>query len=324
MFELENKLDVVSLGEYLIDFTPIGSNASGYPLFEMNPGGAPVNCIVACSLLGGKTSFIGTLGDDNFGRFLKSVIESKNINSEGITFIPESNTTLVFVMIDESGDRQFEFVGKPGADTQLKKDDINFSLIDRCKYLHFGTISLIQEPSRTATLEAINYAKSRGKRISYDPNYRLNLWPDKKSIVKEMIDMLSLVNTVKCSLEEMQLLFDLEPHQLEVGASYLLDFGVDTVYITMGKDGAYYATENERGKVDGFQVNTIDTTGCGDAFMGAALFFEIHKPNIPMQRRVMLANAVGAICSTRRGGLPAMPSLHELEIFLEERNLHIG
>lgn len=161
--------DVVALGELLIDFTPAGKSENGNTLFEMNPGGAPSNVLTAVTKLGGKCAFIGKVGDDQFGHFLKQVLENNNIATTGLKNTCLANTTLAFVHLDKSGDRSFTFYRNPGADMMLNNDDINLDLIDSSKIFHFGSLSLTDEPSRSATITALKYAKQNKKIISYDP-----------------------------------------------------------------------------------------------------------------------------------------------------------
>ena len=165
--------DVVALGESLIDFTPNGTNAQGIELFARNPGGAPANVLAMNARLGGKTAFIGKVGKDGFGDFLRQTLVESGIDVSGLVIDEKIPTTLAFVQLDSKGDRSFTF---SGADVMLTSAEVNRNLIDDAAIFHFGSVSLTADPSRTATLEAARYARQQGKLVSFDPNYRPLLW----------------------------------------------------------------------------------------------------------------------------------------------------
>ena len=170
--------DVVALGELLIDFASRSADANGYPTMQALPGGAPANFLAALTKYGKSTAFLGKVGDDTFGHLLVGTVKDAGIETRGIVIDPAVFTTLAFVTFDDAGDRSFSFARKPGADTRLSFDEIDLSLIDRAKVFHFGTLSLTDEPARSATYEAVAYAKKAGKLITYDPNLRKPLWRD--------------------------------------------------------------------------------------------------------------------------------------------------
>ena len=154
-------IDVVALGELLIDFAAKSADAGGYPTMAANPGGAPGNFLAALGVYGCKTAFIGKVGADTFGRLLRRTMQHAGIETKGIVEDPEVFTTLAFVTFDASGDRSFSFARKPGADTQLRWDEVNLHLIDEARVFHFGTLSLTDEPARSTTQQAVAYAKGR-------------------------------------------------------------------------------------------------------------------------------------------------------------------
>ena len=308
-------IDVVALGELLIDFTPEGKGETGNPLFEMNPGGAPVNCLAALAKLGAKTAFIGAVGTDHFGNFLQDTLVKEGIGTEGLLRTGKAYTTLAFVHLNGDGERNFSFLRNPGADTQLEKYAVDVSLIDRARIFHFGSLSLTDDPAREATLYAVRYAKERGKTISYDPNYRPLLWPDEKTALYWMKIGLKYTDIVKMSEEEMILLTGCQ--NLKAGANAICQMGPKLVLVTRGGNGAfYYANESDNGCVPGYSVRVVDTTGCGDAFTGAMLYQLLHAKNKPLTQMVQYANAVGALCATKKGGLPAMPGKASVETLI--------
>lgn len=300
--------DVVAIGELLIDFSPSGSGGMGNPAYEMNPGGAPANCLAQISAFGGKTAMIAKVGDDTFGHFLMSQLKIANIDTSGVIY-SNIHTTLAFVHIDKDAQRSFDFFRKPGADIMLTKSEVKRHLIDKCKIFHFGALSLTDQPSRDATVQAVNYAKAQGKIISYDPNYREMLFSSESNAKKLMLLGLKLADIVKMSDYDMKILgYD----DIEAGMEEILSMGKEAVYVTLGKDGAMYATNEGRGIVRGFEVSAEDTTGCGDSFMGAILYSKLCLPNFSVEDSVRLACAAGALCATKKGGIPAMPKFEEV------------
>ena len=165
-------IDVTALGELLIDFTCTGTDADGYPSMAAHPGGAPANFLAAVSNFGGKTALLGKVGADAFGRLLTGTLQRAGIDTRGILTSEDVFTTLAFVTLDETGNREFSFARKPGADTQLRFEELDLSLIDEAKVFHFGTLSLTDEPARSATQKAVRYAKEHGKLIIFDANLR--------------------------------------------------------------------------------------------------------------------------------------------------------
>ena len=171
-------IDVTALGELLIDFATVSADGDGYPTMAAHPGGAPANFLAALSKYGRSTALLGKVGDDTFGRLLVQTLDRAGIGTRGLRMDSRFFTTLAFVTFDDHGDRAFAFSRKPGADTCIAFEELELSLIDECKVFHFGTLSLTHEPARTATVRAVEYAKSRGKLITYDPNLRKPLWSD--------------------------------------------------------------------------------------------------------------------------------------------------
>ena len=198
--------DVVALGESLIDFTPNGTNAQGIELFARNPGGAPANVLAMNARLGGKTAFIGKVGKDGFGDFLRQTLVESSIDVSGLVIDEKIPTTLAFVQLDSKGDRSFTFYRNPGADVMLTSAEVNRNLIDDAAIFHFGSVSLTADPSRTATLEAARYARQQGKLVSFDPNYRPLLWEHPADAVVQMQEGVKLADLLKVSEEEMQLI----------------------------------------------------------------------------------------------------------------------
>lgn len=292
--------DIVALGESLIDFTPSGENSQGMALFARNPGGAPANVLAMAAKLGGKTAFIGKVGDDAFGAFLKKTMEDAGVDVRGLRMTREYPTTLAFVQLTPEGDRSFTFYRKPGADVMLAPAEVDRALLRDCRIFHFGSVSLTDEPCRTATLEAAREAKAAGAMISYDPNYRPFLWDSAERAREALLAALPLADIVKVSEEEMELLTG--EVQLAAGADALASRGAALVLVTLGPRGAYYRAAAGRGLLPACEVDTVDTTGAGDAFLGALLSCLAGKtleelrilPQAQWERIVAFANAAAA------------------------------
>ena len=171
-------MDVVALGELLIDFTCQSVDADGYPTMAAHPGGAPANFLAALSQFGAKTALLGKVGADAFGKLLTATLAKAGIETRGLIATDQVFTTLAFVTLDDTGNREFSFSRKPGADTCIAFEELDLSLIDEATVFHFGTLSLTDEPARSATCQAVDYAKKAGKLITYDPNLRKPLWTD--------------------------------------------------------------------------------------------------------------------------------------------------
>ena len=263
-------IDVTALGELLIDFACREVDDAGYPTMKANPGGAPGNLLAALNQYGCKTAFLGQVGTDACGRMLVDTVKNAGIETRGIIMDDSVFTTLAFVTFDETGNRSFSFARKPGADTQLRFEEIDLSLIDECRDFHFGTLSLTADPARTATQKAVAYAREKGKIISFDPNLRKPLWDDLEEAKKQILWGLEQADIVKISDEEVEFLWNCSP---EEGAKKLHEeFGVTLVFVTLGPKGCRYSNGREWGEVETPKgIHVIDTTGAGDIFGGSVL-----------------------------------------------------
>ncbi len=310
--------DVVALGEVLIDFASVSKDCDGYPKMQAHPGGAPANFLAALTKFGKKTAFIGKVGDDSFGELLLGTLNNAGIDTAGIIKDKDVFTTLAFVTFSDDGDRSFSFARKPGADTQLCFEEIDLSLIDNAKVFHFGTLSLTNEPSRSATIKAVEYAKSKNKLITYDPNLRKPLWDDLERAKAEMLWGLNQADVLKISDEEVEFLFGLS---YEEGAEYILkNFPVKLVFVTLGKRGCYFKNQNASGLVPTYdEVKTIDTTGAGDIFGGSAIFKLLESGVAPenlTKAELLKITEFACVCAglstSKSGGISSVPSLDEV------------
>ncbi|GED70790.1 fructokinase [Brevibacillus reuszeri] len=314
-------LDVVACGELLIDFTPTSHAEKGKLAFEQNPGGAPANVLTALSRLGKRTSFVGAVGNDAFGQFLKQTLLDLNIGTTGLIMTSEAPTTLAFVHINEHADRSFHFYRNPGADTLLRETDIDEELIGQARIFHFGSLSLTHEPARAATKKAVEIAKNNHRLVSFDPNYRASLWDDEDEAKRIILSGISQANIVKLSEEEV--VFLAPTGDVNEATDWLMqEYGNQLILVTLGAKGCFYRTHDHCGIVQGFKVDAVDTTGAGDAFFGGMLhqILEVKediatRTQTELEQMIRFANAVGALATTKTGAIPAMPSLEEVERF---------
>ncbi|WP_305766955.1 carbohydrate kinase family protein [Candidatus Epulonipiscium viviparus] len=308
---------ITALGEILIDYTAKGKSEAGMDLFEQNAGGAPANVLACLAKLGIPTAFIGKIGDDMQGKFLYKTLEDAGINVSGLIVDKNYFTTLAFVSLSETGERNFAFARKPGADTMLNKEELNSDILAKTKIFHFGSLSLTHEPSREATYVAIKFAKKNGAIISYDPNYRALLWESKEIAKEQMRLPLQYVDVLKISDEECELLTD--EKDIYKACEHLLKKGIKIVVITLGKDGALVGYKNDMKKIKGFASNkVVDTTGAGDSFWGGFLYSLYNKDNLSelsidiLSRDATFANAVASLCIENFGAIKAMPTLEQV------------
>lgn len=316
-----SKTDVVALGELLIDFTLNGESTQGNPMFEANPGGAPCNVLSMLSKLGKKTSFIGKVGNDQFGRLLRDTIEEVGIDSTNLLVDKEIPTTLAFVHTFPDGDREFSFYRKPGADMMLTEDEISDEMVSNTKIFHFGTLSMTHENVRKATIKAIELAKANGAIISLDPNLREPLWDSLENAREQMLKAVSMCDVLKISDNEIQFLTGLEDY--EEGIAKLRSmYDIPLVCLTLGKDGSRAYYKDIRVEVPGFkQENVIDTTGAGDTFCGCVLNYicENGLHNLAeenLREMITFANAAASLVTLKRGAIKSMPSKEEVEALL--------
>ena len=311
-------MDVVALGELLIDFTMVSADPEGYPTMAAHPGGAVANFLAAIAKFGGKTALIGKVGNDAFGKLLLGTLEQAGIGTSGMVVDDSVFTTLAFVTLDATGDRSFSFARKPGADTQLKVEELELSLIDQAKVLHFGTLSLTDEPAKTATQKAIAYAKEKGKLLTFDPNLRKPLWHSLDDAKAQMLWGLEQADVVKISDEEVEFLFDMG---VEEGAKHILNtFNMKLVFVTCGADGCYFCNRVASGHVPGLKgIQVVDTTGAGDIFGGSAVWKLLQTGKDPellteaeLRDVVTFACKAAGLSTTKPGGISSVPAKQDL------------
>ena len=305
--------DVTALGELLIDFAPKSVDAAGYPTLAANPGGAPGNFLAALNKYGCSVAMIGKVGEDMFGKLLINTLKAAGIETKGIVVDPTQFTTLAFVSLDESGNRDFSFCRKPGADTCLTIAEVDPAMITDTRVFHFGTLSLTNDPVRQATQQAVALAKEKGVLISLDPNLRKPLWPNEEQAKAAIEWSLRQADIVKISDEEIEFLWGMTP---EAGAKKLLnEYGVSLVYATLGPKGCYASTRNASVTVNSpTGIKVVDTTGAGDIFGGSAMSRFLRYDKKPadltadeLREIVTFACTAASLSTQKHGGISSVP-----------------
>ena len=311
--------DVVALGELLIDFTGSGESSQNNPMFEANPGGAPCNVLSMLQNLGNRTAFIGKVGDDFFGRMLKERIEKQGIDSRGLLFDKEIPTTLAFVQKLPNGDRDFSFYRNPGADINLDASEVDEELIKGCKIFHFGSLSLTDEPCRSATVRALDIAKNAGCIISFDPNLRESLWADLKQAKEQIAWGLGKSDILKISDNEV--IFMTGEEDFDKAANILLEKypNIKLLNITAGGNGSFSYYKGMKVREAGVHVeDVIETTGAGDTFCGCVLNYVLEHglddlTESDLHDMLKFANSAAAVIIRRKGALKVMPTPDEIK-----------
>ena len=318
--------EIICLGEVLIDMfsTEVGLPLEKAPGFLPVPGGAPANVTIGLARLGVDAALISKVGDDPFGRLLRGVLLQNRVDISQLEVDRGSRTTLAFISIRKNGERDFCFYRNPGADMMLRAEEISEEFIKTARVFHYGSISMISDPSYSATLKALDCAKKYGLVISYDPNLRLSLWDSEKQAKKRIIEGLHNSDLVKVNTEELE--FITGTSELKRGTDALLDYGSKIAVVTRGRKGSFFNNGKNSASVEGYKVCPVDTTGCGDGFtagMLTKLLEKIKQGSSPfklsseeMRDILRFANAAGVLTATKKGVIPSLPTRENLCIFL--------
>jgi fructokinase len=319
---------VLCIGELLIDFVPTesGLQLKDVGQFKKAAGGAPANVSATVAKLGGAAAMIGKIGADPFGEFLKETLIENGVSADYLIKTEEAKTALAFVSLQKNGERDFMFYREPSADMLLKKSEIKADWFEEASIYHFGSISLIDNPVREATIEGIKLAIDHNVLISFDPNIRLPLWKSDEEARQQILTWLPKTNILKISEDE---LFFLTRNSNEKEAVLSLFIGsVKLIIITKGENGCTYYTSHSSREVKGVKVTPVDTTGAGDAFVGGLLyqlsqqieqmedFEEILTDDDKLTEVLTFANICGALTTTKRGAIPALPNRSEVLTFI--------
>lgn len=321
---MDRKYDVVALGELLIDFTENGLSGQGNPLLEANPGGAPCNVLAMLNRLGKKTAFIGKVGNDQFGKMLKEVVEESGTDVSGLAMDEQVHTTLAFVHTFPDGDREFSFYRNPGADMMLTKEEVDPEIIKNARIFHFGTLSSTHAGVREATRYAIDVAKENGLLVSFDPNLREPLWESLDQAKEEILYGMSKCDILKISDNEMEFMTGTTDYNK--GVEMLREqFDIPLICVTLGREGSRAFYKDMIVEAAPFvREDTIETTGAGDTFEACTLNYilehgleDLTEENL--KEMLTFANAGASIITTRKGALKVMPEKEEIEKVIRER-----
>ena len=313
-------MDVLCVGEMVIDFLP-GEESGCY---IRNAGGAPANVAIAVARNGLRSGFLGKVGDDDFGRFLISVLEENAVENVCKEMTSQAVTTMAFVTLHEGGERTFTFARKPGADMLLSIDDINPEVIEQSTIVHAGSCSLSKSPAAEATMKALALAHEHGKLVTFDVNYRNLLWDgDEAAAVAAVRRILGFVDFLKISEEEVTL-FGGEESLLQL----MRENGITLVVETLGAAGARCFLDGEIIEVEGRKANAVDATGAGDAFWGGFLSSLIEQGVTAIStlssKKIRLAmeygNVAGWVCVQSKGAIASLPTKAQIQQYLNNRN----
>lgn len=319
---MEKIYDVTALGEMLIDFAVNGESEQKNQLFEACPGGAPCNVLAMLNKLGRKTAFIGKVGDDQFGKLLKDTITTIGIEARGLVMDEDIHTTLAFVHTFPDGDREFSFYRKPGADMMLKEEEVDYDLIRQSKVFHFGTLSMTDEPVKSATMKALSVAKEAGCLITFDPNLRPPLWNSLDEAKKQMEYGFENCDVLKISDNEIQFVSGMEDY--DDGIHYLQEkYNIPLIFLTMGKNGSRAYYKDLRVEQPGFTVKAIETTGAGDTFCGCAINGVLQYgldglDEEKLKEILTYANAGAALITMKKGAIRSMPEPENIKKLIGE------
>jgi fructokinase len=319
---------VLCFGEALIDFVPLekGQRLADVDTFARAPGGAPANVAACIAKLGGRAHFAGQVGCDAFGDCIEQTLRTLGVDTAWLRRTASAKTALAFVTLSAAGERDFAFYRDPSADMLFPASAVKPEWFEGQGILHFGTLSLTHPVSRAATERAVELARAAGWLVSFDPNARLDLWPSPDAFVGAALAMLPFCHIVKLAEDELNLLGGATPTPADV----ILGRGPKALLITCGAGGASVVAQGLNIHLGGLPVDVVDTTGAGDAFVGAFLFELSRRRVTPetldetlrnqpaMRDCLAFANASAAASVTRRGAIPAMPTLGEVKRLIAE------
>ena len=323
--------DFISMGELLIDFVATQNNVAleDAPGFLRAPGGAPANVAVAVQRLGLPAMFVGKIGDDPFGRFLRRTLDETGIDTRYLLVDAEARTTVVFVAVWDDGRKDLCFYRNPGADMHLHPQEIDEALFGGARCFHYGSIGFINEPYASAQHKAIAMARERGLMLTYDPNYRPTLWPDQETARVRMQEGFQYCHLAKVAEEEWEIASG--HRDFDAGIAAILDRGLELLIVSRGERGSIAATRDYRIDLPAFSVPVVETTGAGDGFMAAMITRLLPErerlgslaaiDQSVVGEALHFANAVGALACTKPGAIPALPTSDQVAEFLKSMQM---
>lgn len=329
---------IITLGEILIDIIPTAPVRLGATCYAPHPGGAVANVAVAIARLGGASRFIGGIAEDEFGHLLLHVLRDNSVDTHYIHVVKGAATAIALVTLQADGQRRFTFFRQGTADTLLEPVHLNSTAWQDASICHVGGVLLACEPARSATFAAMELTRKLGAIVSLDVNVRPTLWASPAEISPTLTKAIERTDILKLSIEEVAFVSELrseaekppvaqdslnEDYLKNVGET-LLEKGPRLVIITLGSHGAFLLTHQHHVTVPPLLLQAVDTTGAGDAFMGAILYSlqqqACHTPSdldaLSQQNLHILgsfANIVAGLSVTRYGGISSFPTLQEVK-----------
>ncbi len=321
---MKKNYDVVALGELLIDFTQHGISEQGNPLFEANPGGAPANVLSMLEKLGRKTAFVGKVGDDGFGNQLDDALKEQNIDTRWLYRDRVVHTTLALVHKLPNGDRDFSFYRKPGADVMLTADEISEEMFAGTRIFHLGSLSLTEEPVKSATVKALELARQHGCIITFDPNLRPPLWDSLETAKKEIAYVMERCDVLKISDNEITWFTGEDDY--DAGVSWLFAHypNIRLLTLSMGPDGSRAYCPGLKVEERAFLSDkTVETTGAGDTFCACLLNFVLEHGleglrEADLKEMLKFGNAAASLITMKKGALRVMPERRDVENYIRE------
>jgi fructokinase len=315
-------MDLVCMGVLIMDMFPLekGKHIAEVSAYKPTPGGAPANVAVAAKRLGLTCAFIGKVGNDYFGHHLAKVLQNEGIDITGIRYDEFARTTLNFHAKPEENVIEYLFYRNPGADYRLSSEELDLELIKNSKVLHFDSLCLTHEPSKTTTYQAVETARQAGVMVSFDVNYREPVWESMDQFLTNVFTMIKYSDVIKLNEFEVELLYP--KMTIETACQKILENGPKLCLVTLGENGSFFMTQEGGKKVSVLDVEVIEPIGCGDAFIGG-LLTQIIKNKIDLnhlsmnqlEEFVKYADTVASLTATKYGTIPAMPYLSEVEKF---------
>jgi len=329
-FKMKKRKDIICLGELLIDMLAVQSATRFEDVTEFRrvAGGAPANVAVGGTKMGLDTAFIGRVGNDKFGKYLAGILLKNGVDISQLQYDDEARTGLAFISIPTPDTREFLFYRNPSADMRLDPGELDKGFIEKTKIFHFGSISLIDEPSRTATYEAIKAARSAGAVISYDPNLRTMLWPSLKQAKEQIRKAIPLADIIKVNFEELKLIANTD--DMNIGSGQILSMGPKICMVTLGNKGSFSVSKDFKIKIPAYKVKVVEATGCGDSFVSGVLtgiiengFERILSDRDRLTGVLKFASAAAAITSTDKGVIPVLPRKEDVLRFIAGNDINI-
>jgi fructokinase len=314
---------VISIGEMLIDFIPKekGCGLKDVENFIKMPGGAPANVCVSVSRLGGQSKFIGQVGNDGFGKFLKNTLLSEGVDTEHVFQTNKAHTALAFVTLTDQGERDFAFYRNPSADQILDRNLIKHIDFKNSIY-HFCSLSLDDYPLKDAVEKSILRAKKQNSFISFDPNLRLSLFNDHRAYQKVILEFIEYADLLKVSDDELFFITKIKDEKKAIDFLFLKN--IKYLILTRGKDGVSFYSKDTHFDVKGYQVEVKDTTGAGDAWIGSFLYQLSQKDDLSalsettIKDMLKFSNATAALTTTNLGAMTALPTLEQVQAFMKK------